>query len=86
MQEVSLEGGALEIRGALDLDRTATGISLRRLPAWTRAQLSDPFMEAMVTMASGMRVRFRTNSARVELDLATTQITFEGKDHVDPAL
>ena len=85
MQEVLLEGGALEIRGALDIDRTATGISLRRLPAWTRPQLSDPFMEAMVTMASGMRVRFRTNSARVELDLATTQITFEGKDHVDPA-
>ena len=86
MQEVLLEGGALEIRGALDIDRTATGISLRRLPAWTRAQLSDAFMEAMVTMAAGMRVRFRTNSARIEIDLATTQITFEGKDHVDAQL
>ncbi len=85
MHEVSLEGGALEIRGALDWDRTAAGISLRRLPAWTRPQLPDLFMDAMVTMASGIRIRFRTSSTRIEMRVATTQITFAGKAHVDPA-
>ena len=85
MREVLLEGGPLEIRGALDADRTATGLAVRRLPAWTRPQLPDLFMEAMVTMASGIRMRLRTDSTRIEIDVATTQIVFGDKPRLDPA-
>ena len=53
--DVALTYGALEIVGALDLDRTDTGISPRRLPAWTRPQVPDLFMEFMVTLGSGVR-------------------------------
>jgi len=46
--DVALTDGVVEIVGALDLDRTDTGISPRRLPAWTRPQIPDLFMDGRV--------------------------------------
>ncbi len=76
--ELSLEGGAVEILGALDVDRTETGISPRRLPAWTRPQIPDLFMEFMVTLTSGVRLAFRTDSPWIELDAMPTGFAFAG--------
>ena len=70
--DVALEGGPVEIAGALDLDRTATGIAPRRLPAWTRPQIPDLFMEFMVTLGSGVRIAFRTDAPWIELDVHPT--------------
>ena len=70
--QVPLEGGPVRIVGALDLDRTETGISPRRLPAWTRPQIPDLFMEFMVTLGSGVRLTFRTDSPWIELDAFPT--------------
>lgn len=67
--ELALTGGAVEIVGALDLDRTETGISPRRLPAWTRPQVPDLFMEFMVTLGTGVRIAFRTDAPWIELDV-----------------
>ncbi len=70
--DVALTDGAVEIVGALDLDRTDTGISPRRLPAWTRPQIPDLFMEFMVTLGSGVRIAFRTDAPWIELDVMPT--------------
>ena len=70
--EVALTGGAVEIVGALDMDRTDTGIAPRRLPAWTRPQIPDLFMDFMVTLTSGVRLAFRTDAPWIELDAHPT--------------
>ncbi len=64
--------GPVEVRGALDLERTAAGALPRRLPAWTRAQYPDPFLDAVATTPSGVRLAFRTAATVVELLLLTT--------------
>lgn len=78
MTELSLTEGPVEIIGALDFDRTETGIAPRRLPAWTRPQIPDLFMEFMVTLTSGVRVAFRTDSPWIELDAMPTGFSIVG--------
>ncbi len=70
--QVPLEGGPVGIVGALDLDRTQTGIAPRRLPAWTRPQIPDLFMDFMVSLSAGVRLVFRTDSPWIELDALPT--------------
>jgi len=67
LREVSFESGGLQTRGAWELERTPAGTLPRRLPAWTRAQLPDIFMNTMVTMTAGVRLVFATDSPVVEL-------------------
>src|SRR6476469_3237450 len=76
--DLALTDGVVEIVGALDLDRTDTGISPRRLPAWTRPQIPDLFMEFMVTLGSGVRVAFRTDASWIELDVMPTGFEVTG--------
>lgn len=72
MREVVLEGGPVELVGAFDVDRSATGITPRRLPAWTRPQIPDIVMDVIVQMPSGVRLRFRSDTTAVELDVMVT--------------
>lgn len=72
LREVALTGGAVEIRGALEVVETSAGVLPRRLPEWTRPQHQDPGMELMATSASGVRMAFRTAATVVELDVLTT--------------
>ena len=60
--DVALEGGPVEIVGALGFDRSDAGLSPRRLPEWTRPQIPDLFMDGIVRMPSGVRLRFATDS------------------------
>ena len=76
--ELSFEGGPAEVVGALDFDRTDAGITPRRLPAWTRPQIPDLFMDFMVTLGSGVRMTLRTDSPWIELDAATTGFNVVG--------
>jgi hypothetical protein len=66
--------GPVEMVGALDLDRSATGVTPRRLPAWTRPQIPDVFMEGVVGMPSGVRLRFASDTTAVELDVMLTLV------------
>lgn len=77
-QHVPLEGGPVTCTGALDFDRTPTGISPRRLPDWTRLQIPDVMMNAMVGMGSGVRLAFTTDSDEVELDVMVTGFRIAG--------
>ncbi|MCU1390625.1 MAG: Lipase [Ilumatobacteraceae bacterium] len=72
MQDVALVGGPVVCVGALDFDRTDTGITPRRLPHWTRSQVPDLFMHSMISMGSGVRLSFATDSDVVELDVLVT--------------
>lgn len=71
MQDVAFEA---MIVGALDLDRTATGVVPRRLPANTRDQVADPFFGMMVTLPAGVRLHFATTSEWAELDVLLTRL------------
>jgi hypothetical protein len=64
--------GPVQLRGALDLERTEAGWLPRRLPRWTRAQYADDYMEEMVAQPSGVRLAFRTAADAIELDVLTT--------------
>lgn len=71
--------GTISAYGALDFDIRKKGISPRRLPSWTRAQLPD-LMDVLVRMPSGVRLRFTTDSSRIALEfLATNMVTPPGE-------
>jgi len=84
-RDVPLVGGPVEIRGALDLERRGPGVLPRRLPAWTRAQYPDAFMDFVASMPSGVRLVLRTDATTVELELLTTVRHFDGSPEPGPA-
>ena len=59
-----LVGGPVEIRGALDLERTEVGLRPRRLPAWTRPQIPEAFGDMVVAQPCGVRLAFTTRRPR----------------------
>jgi lysophospholipase L1-like esterase len=80
MRDVPLVDGPVEFRGALDLERRTAGVLPRRLPAWTREQYPDPFMDLTTMMPSGVRLVFRTEADILELDVLTVVQHFDGDD------
>ncbi|MEU8313731.1 MULTISPECIES: SGNH/GDSL hydrolase family protein [unclassified Micromonospora] len=66
------------LRGALDLERTAQGVLPHRLPAWARAQNTDPQVMMAEAMPSGVRLAFRTRATTVELDVLPTKMVYRG--------
>lgn len=69
-----LRDGAVSIFGAMDFDVRPQGLSPRRLPAWTRAQLPGT-MDAIIRMPSGVRLAFETESRELRLSVQTTSLT-----------
>jgi hypothetical protein len=55
--------------GILDPAPTAEGISLRRLPAWTRSQIVEPALDLLSSMPAGGRIEFASDTTTVELDV-----------------
>jgi len=74
--EVPLAGGPVEIRGALDLERTDVGLLPRRLPAWTKAQIPEAFCDLMVAQPSGVRLAFTAEASTVELTVRVSRLRF----------
>lgn len=66
MRAVPLVGGPVELRGALDLETTPSGVMPRRLPAWTKEQYQDPSVYGVTVMPSGVRLVFRTDARALE--------------------
>ncbi|RFS87268.1 lipase [Actinomadura spongiicola] len=73
MLKVDLVGGPVAIAGALDVEHTPTGLIPRRLPAWTRPQITDSYMQLMVPRPAGVRLVFRTEADTIELDVFVTR-------------
>lgn len=68
------------IRGASDIEEVDGGLSPVRLPAWTRAQQADRWIEFWSAHTVGVRLVMRTAATRLELRLAVTRMLPEGLD------
>lgn len=84
LRDVPVENAPVEVRGAFELDRTPDGWLPRRLPAWTRPQLPDVFMNTIVQMTSGVRIAFCTDSPVVELVVHPRTIHTVGAPFLPP--
>ncbi|WTJ96468.1 GDSL-type esterase/lipase family protein [Streptomyces sp. NBC_01537] len=71
-------GGPVELRGALDLERTGAGWLPHRLPRWTRDQYPPGSLQDVVLEPCGVRLCFRSEADTVELELLATQGVWEG--------
>ncbi|WP_424889852.1 GDSL-type esterase/lipase family protein [Streptomyces sp. XH2] len=72
MRAYPLVGGPVELRGALDVERTQAGVMPRRLPAWTKEQYQDPSVHGVTVMPSGVRLVFRTDARVLEFEVLTS--------------
>jgi hypothetical protein len=66
------------LRGEVELVRSATGVSPRRLPSWTSAQAADPALDVMAGMPAGVRFELATDATALELDVLATFLTVDG--------
>lgn len=64
----------VRLAGILDAEPTPEGARLRRLPAWTRAQILDPAARFVATMPSGARLELVTDSTVIEIDAMLTRL------------
>jgi GDSL-like Lipase/Acylhydrolase family len=74
VQNIPVDSELVTFAGALDLDATGTGFVPRRLPAWTRPQIPDVAMDAVVQMPSGVRLVVTTTSRTLEIDVQVTLV------------
>ncbi|OEV05940.1 GDSL-type esterase/lipase family protein [Streptomyces oceani] len=66
------------LRGALDVETTELGVQPHRLPAWARAQCTDPALAMAEAQPAGVRLAFRTRATAVELDALPTKRVYLG--------
>lgn len=66
------------VRGALELEHTATGLLPHRLPAWARAQSHDGQLLMSEAQPAGVRLALRTRATVVELDTVPTKRVYAG--------
>ena len=74
MRNVPVDSEVLRFAGALDLEATPAGFAPRRLPAWTKPQLSDVALDAVIQMPAGVRLEFTSTTTTIELDVQLTLI------------
>ncbi len=83
LRDVSFDD--LEIRGAIVVDRTDEGLLPRRLPAWARAQIPDPFMVQTTAESAGIRLAFRSAASLLELDVRATRMAADESVELPPS-
>lgn len=66
------------VRGAVELEPTGHGLLPHRLPAWARAQNTDPQLAMAESQPSGVRLVFRTRATTIELDTLPTKRVYPG--------
>lgn len=74
------EGAGLAelVRGAVEMEHGPDGVRLHRLPAWARAQSTDPLLQMAQSQPAGVRLRFATKATVVELDAHATRVGYRG--------
>ena len=67
------------VRGVAELEPTARGsVRLHRLPASARHQNADPQLAMVEGQPAGVRIAFRTDADRLELDVVPTKRVYPG--------
>jgi hypothetical protein len=74
VQNIPVDSELVTFAGALDLEATGTGFVPRRLPAWTRPQIPDVTMDAVVQMPSGVRLVFTSTASELEVEVQVTLV------------
>jgi hypothetical protein len=64
--------------GALELERTETGLQPHRLPESARQQNEDAGFSMAERQPSGVRLKFRTTASAIELDVLPTKRVYTG--------
>ena len=72
---VPLDGGPVEIRGAVRIERTERGLLPRRVTEEGMRRIPDAFMRASVGQSAGIRLAFRTAASRLELRVSGMKMT-----------
>ena len=72
LEPIDVIGGAVRVAGIVELEPTAGGIVLHRMPAWARAQHNDIALSLLETMPSGGRMEMVTDATCLELDVQLT--------------
>ena len=68
------------VRGVAELEPTARGLRPHRLPEWVRSGYADAQLASMEAQPSGVRLVFRTQATRVELETHPSRVAFRGAD------
>lgn len=66
------------LRGHVELEPTARGTRVHRLPAWARSQCPDPQLLMVESQPAGVRLAVRTAASRVGLDVVATKREYVG--------
>ncbi|MFC4785135.1 GDSL-type esterase/lipase family protein [Nocardioides sp. MAHUQ-72] len=66
------------LRGAIEVERTDTGLLPHRLPGWARAQARDAQLSLAAAQPSGVRLALRTTASAIELDTLPTRRAYVG--------
>ncbi|NCT92499.1 lipase [Cellulomonas sp. APG4] len=66
------------VRGAVELEHGPDGVRAHRLPAWARAQTTDPLLQAAQSQPAGVRLTFASEATVVELDAHATRVGYRG--------
>ena len=72
MRQEMIELVRASLRGAVDTELSATGVTPSRLPLSARAQSDSDWMRIAADQASGVRCEFRTAATWIELTVETT--------------
>lgn len=82
----TIDLGDVEIRGAVEVERTARGLLPHRLPAWARAQVPDRFMAQTSAESAGVRLALRTAATVIELDVSARRMAPDEASVLPPSL
>jgi hypothetical protein len=74
LQHVDVLDAGVRFAGIVELEPTASGIVLHRMPAWARAQHNDIALSLLETMPSGGRMEMVTDATCLELDVQLTLV------------
>ncbi|HZN15988.1 MAG TPA: GDSL-type esterase/lipase family protein [Acidimicrobiales bacterium] len=74
LRPVSLAGGDLRFAGIVELEPTASGTVLHRMPGWARTRHNDVALSLLETMPSGGRIEMVTDATCLELDVQLTLV------------
>lgn len=84
MIEVDLDAGAIEIRGAVAIERTVDGQIPRRVRPDAWARIPDDFMRASVGQSAGVRLSFRTSATVLELTVRGMKMVPDESSELPP--
>lgn len=74
MIALPLDIAARFIRGATEIERLGSGLAPLRLPAWTRAQHADRWIELWSAQTVGVRLVARTCARRIAIEMTVTRM------------